>query len=322
MIASNIKNFKTIDEQIVHLEKLGLIINDKNHAKDMLLKYNYQNFINGYNDPFLKGHDRNKNFEPGTKFEAIEALFEFDKQLSNLIQYYVQEIERIFSTNIAYYIGIQMSKNNINDGLILNIEDKKLSSYFRLINKVDSKYIYELMTRFIENRSDKLVDKYKTKINNIKKLDCKIIPIWTLALSWSFGDSIEIFDILSKPIKSSIVKSIFPNAMFNDYELSKIMRCTKILRNRISHNNVVFSASFSSIQAKFQYFIKANNINASLVSKNLRLMDLCKIIDCLLGKKGISSLEDRINNMFNKMILENTNISYSAKKYIKIKMNT
>ena len=55
------KKFKTFDEQIKLLEQKELFINDKNRLKWYLQSYNYQNFINGYNDFFMINNDRNKN---------------------------------------------------------------------------------------------------------------------------------------------------------------------------------------------------------------------------------------------------------------------
>ena len=49
----NIKQFKTIDEQISILRNKGLTINNEELAKELLFRENYF-FISGYRHPFLK----------------------------------------------------------------------------------------------------------------------------------------------------------------------------------------------------------------------------------------------------------------------------
>ena len=48
----NIKSFKTLDEQIDILKDKGLIIDDVDYAKDILLRENYF-FLSGYRQLFL-----------------------------------------------------------------------------------------------------------------------------------------------------------------------------------------------------------------------------------------------------------------------------
>ena len=77
------KVFKTIDEQVEILKQKGLVINDIDGTKDILLRENYF-FVNGYRHLFLKSTE-NKQFIAGTTFEEIYAMFYFDRQLRNII---------------------------------------------------------------------------------------------------------------------------------------------------------------------------------------------------------------------------------------------
>ena len=60
------KDFKTIDEQITILEYKGLKVEDKDYAKQVLLRENYF-FLNGYRHLFLKS-DSDRKFIEGTTF--------------------------------------------------------------------------------------------------------------------------------------------------------------------------------------------------------------------------------------------------------------
>ena len=66
------KKFKTFDEQINLLEEMELSISNKNKLRWYLQSYNYQNFINGYNDFFMINNDRSKNKYKKTQQAQME----------------------------------------------------------------------------------------------------------------------------------------------------------------------------------------------------------------------------------------------------------
>ena len=67
------KNFKTLEEQIILLENKGLIINDKEYAKEILLRENYF-FLNGYRHVFYTS-DYNRKFIRGTTFDMFKDKY-------------------------------------------------------------------------------------------------------------------------------------------------------------------------------------------------------------------------------------------------------
>ena len=71
------KIFKTLDEQVRILQSKGLIINDEEETKDILLRENYF-FISGYRLLFMESIT-NKMFLPGTTFEELYSMFQFDE---------------------------------------------------------------------------------------------------------------------------------------------------------------------------------------------------------------------------------------------------
>ena len=99
----NIKSFKTLDEQIDILQNKGLVIDDIDNAKDILLRENYF-FISGYRHMFLQAKDV---FLKGTTFEELYATFTFDRQVRNIFFKNLLIIEN----NIKSLISHQLSKN-------------------------------------------------------------------------------------------------------------------------------------------------------------------------------------------------------------------
>ena len=77
------KEFKNLDEQITILEYKGMTVEDKEYAKEVLLKENYF-FLNGYRHLFLKS-ETDKKFIPGTTFNELYSLFLFDREFRYII---------------------------------------------------------------------------------------------------------------------------------------------------------------------------------------------------------------------------------------------
>ena len=99
------KIFKTIDEQIDILIDKGLIIDDIEYAKDILIRENYF-FISGYRHPFLKNKNE-RYFIPNTNFSELYALFHFDRQIRNIIFKNLLIVENNMKSIFSY----QLSKN-------------------------------------------------------------------------------------------------------------------------------------------------------------------------------------------------------------------
>ena len=71
------KTFKNLDEQIELLRQKGLVIDDADYAKEVLLRENYF-FLNGYRHLFLK-EDGSRKFINNTniKHNNLNILFIF-----------------------------------------------------------------------------------------------------------------------------------------------------------------------------------------------------------------------------------------------------
>ena len=97
-----VKQFKTIDEQIEILKDKGLIINDEEKTKKILLRENYF-FINGYRHVFMKSSD-NKKFIEGSTFDELYALFSFDRNLRNIMFKYLLIVENNLKSIFSYHL--------------------------------------------------------------------------------------------------------------------------------------------------------------------------------------------------------------------------
>ncbi len=98
------KIFKTLDEQVSILRNKNLIIDDEEYVKDILLRENYF-FINGYRFLFMKSLN-DRTFINGTNFREIYALFNFDRQLRNILFKNIL----IFENNVKSIISYELSR--------------------------------------------------------------------------------------------------------------------------------------------------------------------------------------------------------------------
>lgn len=159
------KEFKTIDEQIELLKSRGLKIDNEDKLKWYLSSYNYQNFINGYNDLFMINEDRSKNkYKPIASSNQIINLFNFDRWLSKNILSTIQNIERKISSSIAYVLAINLNYfNNDKSGNIFKYEFNN-PVIEKMFVKMDLEEWNEIKSRLLD---DKKINKMKNYIKNI-----------------------------------------------------------------------------------------------------------------------------------------------------------
>lgn len=97
------KIFKTLDEQIAILRNKNLIIDNEEYAKDILLRENYF-FLNGYRFPFMKSLNE-RIFVENANFREIYSLFNFDRQLRNILFKNILILENNIKSIISYELS-------------------------------------------------------------------------------------------------------------------------------------------------------------------------------------------------------------------------
>ena len=100
-----VKVFRTIDEQILILQNKGMIIDDIDFAKDILIRENYF-FLSGYRFLFFKSNV-NRQFLPNTNFKELYAVFNFDRQIRNIIFKNLLIIENNMKSIFSYQLSKQ-----------------------------------------------------------------------------------------------------------------------------------------------------------------------------------------------------------------------
>lgn len=215
------KKFKTLDEQIQIMEHKGMIIADKDRAKEVLLRENYF-FLNGYRHLFLKSTS-DKTFIPGTTFEELHSLFLFDREFRNIIFKNLLVIEN----NIKSIISYQLSKKY----------GYKESEYLKAKNFNTS----PMKVRQVQD----LIKKMKRQVRvNAKQHSATshyinnygYIPLWILVKVLSFGIVGELFAILKKEDQESIAEIY----KMDVETLATYLPILSNYRNLCAHEDIVY----------------------------------------------------------------------------------
>ena len=215
----NKKEFRTLDEQVDILKGKGLIINDPEKVKEILLRENYF-FVNGYRQMF---YNSNRKFIHGTTFEELYSTFLFDRNLRNLLFKNLLVIEN----NIKSIISYQLSKKyGYKEQDYLN--PKNFTRDMKEARRVDD--VLSKMKRQIRINGEK----HTATFHYMSKY--KYVPLWILVKVLSFGLINELFGILKEEDKQEIA-----DIYGLDKEILKIyIQLLSNYRNLCAHEDIVF----------------------------------------------------------------------------------
>lgn len=215
------KIFKTINEQVDILKNKGLIIEDEFETKELLLRENYF-FIMGYRHLFMQTGNKSK-FIPGTTFNEVYSLFEFDRNFRNIIFKNVLVIENQLKSIISYQLSKKYGykeKDYLNPKNFTQDHDK--------IRRVRD-----------------LIDKMKRQIRiNASSHNATMhymnnygyIPLWVLVKVLSFGIVCELYTILKKEDQIEVAEIFGTTPEI----LQDILIILSNYRNLCAHEDIVF----------------------------------------------------------------------------------
>lgn len=176
------KTFKTLDEQIEILRSKGLIVNNEDYARKVLLRENYF-FISGYRYLFLDNNKSGKMFLDNTKFEELYSMFLFDRHLRNIFFKYLLIIEN----NVKSIISYQLSKRyGFKEKDYLNVKNFTQDS----LKVRQVKDVLNKMKRQISVNSKK----HSATLHYLNNYG--YIPMWIMVKVLSFGIISELYCIL------------------------------------------------------------------------------------------------------------------------------
>ena len=214
------KTFKTLDEQIDILKNKGLVIDDIDSAKSILLRENYF-FLSGYRHLFLDSD--NRTYLEGTNFRELYAMFTFDRQIRNIIFKNILIVENNLKSILAYI----MSKNH----------GFKENNYLNPHNFVrDSKK---------KKQINDLIRKMRRQINvNGKQhaatahylINYGYIPLWVVVKVLSFGIVGELYTVLQYQDQLEIAQAF----NIDVYSMIEYLPILANYRNLCAHEDICY----------------------------------------------------------------------------------
>ncbi len=215
------KSFRSLDEQVEILRSKGLIIEDEELTKQILLRENYF-FINGYRVLLMNSY-ADKSFIIGATFRELYSIFLFDRYMRNILFKNLMIIENQLKSIISYQLS---KKYGYRDKDYLN--PKNFTSDKTKSRRV--KDVIEKMKRQIRiNGANHMATMHY--INNYG-----YIPLWVLVKVLSFGIVCELFSILKQEDKISVADMFSVNT---DY-LESFLPILSNYRNLCAHEDIVY----------------------------------------------------------------------------------
>ncbi len=226
-----LKPYLNYEQQINKLVKeKGLIISNRDYAKEMLINVGYFSLIGGYKNLFINPMTR--KYEVPTTIEDVVALYQFDESLRQLTFGYLvkieQKIRQLISDSFCATYG--ESQSSYLSPLNYTQDPGKAADVNKLIN---------ILYYNANTNTDKayLVHQRNTYGN---------VPLWVVTKILTFGQLSKFYSLLQSKQQSAI--SIEYNHI-SEKNLGRYLNDLTLFRNVCAHNERLFS--FRLIKVEF-----------------------------------------------------------------------
>ena len=221
------------DQQIEKLKKDGLTIPNEKHAKRRLKWEGYYNFAVGYNRLFK---DENKRYLRGVTFTHIEALFDFDKRLREIVYEATQQVE----CNLKAILSDEFSSR-------YGVDEKE---YLRVENftaapavEANVRWIVGTCRAALNDACREGTACYRDYVDYYART-YKHVPFWVLVRTLTFGNTSKFLRLLKPDDGRAVAREYgvpYP-------ELCNIMELVVCFRNIAAHGERVYSARLPHVR--------------------------------------------------------------------------
>lgn len=242
-MSSYSKPVLSLSEQIDLLESRGLVVPDKDKARHYLSYIAYYR-LSGYTIVFEESAngERNHRFKPGTTFDNIIELYNFDRHLRLLVIDAIERIEVAVRTQICLQMATTYADSH------WHLRKKLFSAKFDfdgLIKKCKS-----------EQRMSKesFVKHYKQSYD-----EPQLVPTWMAGELLSMGTWSTIYTNLEKRSDRKKISSIFKLSPPN---FSSWLHAVTYIRNLCAHHSRLWNRRFTlrpAITKEHQNYLSPND---------------------------------------------------------------
>lgn len=271
------KIFRTIDEQITILRGKGLVIENNDETKDLLLRENYF-FVSGYRHLFME-EGKKDTFLPGTTFDELYATFIFDRKLRNIFFKNILIVENNIKSIISYQLSKKygfrekdyLNPKNFNQDKIFERKVKDiLNKMYRQIRVNGRKHTATM--HYIDNYG--------------------YIPLWILVKVLSFGIVAEFYGILKNEDKHGIAG--FYN--LSGETLERYLSLLSNFRNVCAHEDILYDHKTQRFipDNKYHELLKIEMIDDAYRYGKNDLFSLVIMLKCLLKEAEFEEMIEEI----------------------------
>jgi abortive infection bacteriophage resistance protein len=210
----------TISQQISQLKNRGLQINDEARAEHFLLNISYYRLA-GYWWP-LQSDKINHIFKPGSQFETVVDLYNFDRAFRLLLFDAIERIEIGFRTRLIYQLSLGYGPWWFENATLF----KNQQHFVDMLKLIDNELLHS---------REVFIQEHKFKYTSPQRP-----PAWKTIETLSFGHLSKLYSNLLNSIteKDEIAKSLdVPNAHF----LESWLQAISLLRNLCAHHSRVWN---------------------------------------------------------------------------------
>lgn len=267
------KEYQTNEELIEYLSSKGVLISNKKDALQKIERYTYYSIVNTYKSVFKS---EKGDYLDNVHFDEIYALFEFDKELKNILLKYCLEIETVIKSLMAN----QISKvYGIKDYLNISNFDSSISEKIKTI----------LLSK-INNEIEKDYNTHAAVTHYIDKYG--FVPPFVLVKILTFGVASSYYGLLKQSDRQAIAKYF----KISDKLLKQILKNLTTIRNIAAHSDRLYnytSKFYLSFKLIDENYIKDNNIT------NLYMVIRC--MEKILTEEQYANLYNSINESITKL---------------------
>ena len=254
----NLKPPLTIEQQIQRFEAHGMHIPNFDKTKRFLSAVNYYRFT-GYALEYRKDVHCS-DYIPGTDFDTITKIYEFDEGLRHILRKYIEEAEVYYKTQIAYIFSLAKCTQPPHNQHYLPSSYYRTDKFKALLRHVAAEELYFQDTAFVKHH----IATYENQL-----------PLWVLVEIITFSTLSRLYGCMYKYDQEQIANSSGTSARI----LKNNLQAMAILRNKCAHGARLYNDAMSLPVAFSPKFLrkhkqlKANSIFAYIVMLSKRLPD-------------------------------------------------
>jgi len=221
-----LKQPTTYSQQIAKLREHGCIVVDEAFCEEVLSRVSYYR-LSAY---FLTFRMNDKTYLPGTDFNNVYKLYEFDQKLRRLLFSVIDELEVYLRAQLSYYHSHIYGADGYMNAANFNPRHDHLGFISRINDMVKSN------------------DKLLFVKHHINKYGGQF-PLWVIAELFTFGMLSYFYSDMITADQKALARNVFGTSVPN---VKSWLYCCTNLRNLCAHSRRLYNSVFSVIPANIQ----------------------------------------------------------------------